>query len=136
MASSSSNQRRTAAGSLTTLSTPRLILYNRLPKTGSGTVEALLSSLVRRRSSVVSLRFGPDWPRDILTETDAAQYAHNLSVHRIRNTRVIYSRHMFYCDLPALLGFDLAQGVQYINVWRDPIARAVSALNWNHLNQH
>ena len=45
---------------------------------------------------------------------------------------LIFVRHVFYCDLPTLLGPSLAASFTYINVLREPVARAASVLNWVH----
>ena len=62
-----------------------------------------------------------------------AYAAHLRQVHVSKSKdMLIFVRHVFYCDLPTLLGPSLAASFTYINVLREPVARAASVLNWVH----
>ena len=108
----------------------RLLLYNRLPKTASGTLDAMLTTHLQHG------RFenGGMWPRDLDQEETALYGATLRNLSRTTpGGLLVYVRHIFYCDLAALLGPNLATAATYINVWREPVARAVSIMNWNRL---
>ena len=103
-------------------STPRLVVFNRVPKCGSSSLEAII-----KRQATVERRFSflrdKDFVNNSLDDAEQSLFARTLTDAAKSRTRTLYDRHVLYVDFAS---FGLPRPV-YINLLRDPLRMQVSA---------
>ena len=99
----------------------RLIVFNRVPKCGSTSLEAIF----RQQAGEQHFTFvrATDFVNNSLDTTEQATFAHMLNEASIHGTRTLYDRHVLYVDFAV---FGLPPPV-YINLLREPLRMQVSA---------
>ena len=116
-ASSASNMTCACASS----ATHRLVIFNRVPKCGSTSLEAI----IRREASDKRFAFvrSSDYVNNTLDRGEQASFARLLNAMTERHSRVLYDRHVLYVDFAT---YGMPQPT-YINLLRDPLRMQVSA---------
>jgi hypothetical protein len=110
-----------AASCPVTTPVPRLVVFNRVPKCGSTSLELLIRRQAQRHRFFTFLR-ATDYVNSSLSLEQQRSYAEELT-RLARRRRTLYDRHVMYVDFSA---FRLPQPV-YINLLRDPARMQVSA---------
>lgn len=113
--------------------TPRGILYNRMPKSGSASIMSWMSgqlNLTARHSLGQKVTNVTWWTPHIakhrwLDQEDEAEYVRSLAEYA-RLGEFVTQRHVYYTDVQSAH----PMGVALINIARDPIDRCVSRYNY------
>ena len=106
---------------------PLFIFYNRVPKSGSATVNELLRRLsVRNRFEYISSRIHD---KERLFGKDLDDLNDWIRSRLDRNITTVFDRHIHYMDMDRFAG-----KVIYINFIRDPVDRFVSAFYYLRYN--
>ena len=104
---------------------PRLVIFNRVPKCGSTTLEGI----IRRQASMRGFSFvrSDDYVNNTLTLSEQRDFAMHMSALG-RQRLTLYDRHVLHVDLRRFEGqLGLAPRPIYINLVRDPIRMQISA---------
>ena len=102
----------------------RLIVFNRVPKCGSTSLEAIFRQQAREQH--FAFVRATDYVNNSLDTTEQATFAHMLNEASIHGTRTLYDRHVLYVDFAV---FGLPPPV-YINLLREPLRMQVSAFHY------
>ena len=102
----------------------QVLIYNRVPKTGSSTVQNLFAL----QSDVYNFTYYPSdsyWDRvnSVKNEMELIQFLKNYPTDYL-----IYDQHTYFIDIDA---YDKEFKVNWINIVRDPIERFISEFYYN-----
>jgi len=96
-----------------------ILIYNRVPKCGSSTVEGVLKDLSRRNN--FSFHVSTNWWSQVLNPNEEEQLVDQLTKMG-ENGPVIYDRHFFTLDIVR----QQENNFEWINFVREPVSRMVS----------